>query len=63
MTPQFRITVTLEESLYMDIAELAVKDNRKIASMAAILLQQAIKERNRKKNAKAKDESNERSDN
>lgn len=49
MTPQFRITVTLDEGLYMDIVDLAAKDNRKIASMAAILLAQAVKERNRKK--------------
>lgn len=49
MTPQFRITVTLDEILYMDIVELAVKDNRKIASMAAILLARQVKEANRKK--------------
>ena len=49
MTPQFRITVTLKEGLYMDIVELAFNDKRKLASMAAILLQQAVKERNRKK--------------
>jgi hypothetical protein len=49
MTPQFRITVTLDETLFQDIAELAAKDNRKVASMAAILLARQVKETNRKK--------------
>lgn len=49
MTPQFRITVTLEEELYMDIVELAAKDKRKLASMAALLLDRQVKEINRKK--------------
>jgi len=49
MTPQFRITVTLEEGLYMDIVDLAAKDKRKLASMAALLLDRQVKEINRKK--------------
>jgi len=49
MTPQFRITVTLDSDLFGEIAELAAKDSRKVASMAALLLAQAVKERNRKK--------------
>lgn len=44
-----RITVTIADELGKEVEELAVKDNRKIASMAAILLAQAVKERNRKK--------------
>ena len=44
-----RITVTVSEELGTEIQELAVKEKRKPASMAAILLEQAIKERNRKK--------------
>jgi hypothetical protein len=49
MTPQFRITVTIDEELYMSIVEMADKDKRKIASMAAILIDRAVKEVNRKK--------------
>ena len=49
MTPQFRITVTLDETLFIEIADMAAKDNRKVASMAAILLARQVKETNRKK--------------
>ena len=56
MTPQFRITVTLDEALYMDIVELADKDKRKLASMAAILLDRQVKEINRKKKSGAKED-------
>lgn len=44
-----RITVTLSEELGNEIQELAAKDNRKVASMAAILLARQVKETNRKK--------------
>lgn len=56
MTPQFRITVTLEEALYMDIVELAANDKRKLASMAAILLDRQMKEIKRKKKVNAKED-------
>lgn len=51
-----RITVTLTEQLGIEIQELAVKEKRKPASMAAILLEQAVKERNRKKKKDAKED-------
>lgn len=51
-----RITVTLTEELGKEIQELAAKDKRKLASMAAILLEQAVKERNRKKKKDAKED-------
>lgn len=60
-----RITVTIPDELGEEIKECAAKDKRKLASMAAILLEQAIKERNRKKKKDAgiKEEGNERTDN
>ena len=49
--PQVSATVTPE--LFSDIAELAVKEDRSISKMVAILLEQAVKNRLRKrKNAK-----------
>lgn len=44
-----RITVTLTEELGKEIQELAAKDKRKLASMAALLLDRQVKEINRKK--------------
>lgn len=44
-----RITVTVSDELGKEIEELAAKDNRKVASMAAILLARQVKEANRKK--------------
>lgn len=44
-----RITVTLAEELGKEIQELAAKDKRKLASMAALLLDRQVKEINRKK--------------
>lgn len=44
-----RITVTLSEELGNEIQELAAKDKRKLASMAALLLERQLKEINRKK--------------
>ena len=44
-----RITVTLSEELGKEIYELAAKDKRKPASMAALLLERQVKEMNRKK--------------
>lgn len=44
-----RITVTIPDELGKEIEELAAKDNRKVASMAAILLARQVKEANRKK--------------
>lgn len=44
-----RITVTLSEESGKEIQEMAAKDKRKLASMAAILLERQLKEINRKK--------------
>jgi metal-responsive CopG/Arc/MetJ family transcriptional regulator len=44
-----RITVTIPDELGKEIEDMAAKDNRKIASMAAILLARQVKEANRKK--------------
>ena len=49
--PQVSTTVTQE--LYEDILSIAEKESRSISSIVSILLQQAVKERKRKrKNAK-----------
>lgn len=42
----------IPDELYNEIAEIAGRESRKIAPMVTILLQQAVKERNRKRNAK-----------
>ena len=44
-----RISGYIDTDLYDAIEEIAKKDNRKFAPMVTILLQQAVKERNRKK--------------
>jgi len=44
-----RITVTIADELAKEIEDLAVKDKRKLASMAALLLDRQVKEINRKK--------------
>lgn len=51
-----RITVTLTEELGKEIQELAAKDKRKLASMAALLLGRQVKEINRKKKKDAKED-------
>ena len=44
-----RITVTIPDELGKEIEELAAKEKRKLASMAAILLERALKVTNNKK--------------
>ena len=44
-----QVSATISRELYDEISLLAEKESRSISSMAAVLLQQAIKERNRKK--------------
>lgn len=44
-----RITVTVSKELGVEIQELAAKEKRKLASMAAILLERAVKVTNNKK--------------
>ena len=44
-----RVTATLGEELGRHLDELAAKEKRTPAKMATILIEQAIKERNRKK--------------
>ena len=44
-----QVSSTLDLELYGEIKDLAEKESRSISSMVAILLAQAVKERNRKK--------------
>lgn len=46
---QMRISGYITEELYKEIEEIAKRDNRKFTPMISILLQQAVKERNRKR--------------
>jgi len=48
-TAMTRITVTITDDLAKEIEDLAAKDKRKLASMAALLLDRQVKEINRKK--------------
>lgn len=50
-----RITVTVADDVANEINELAAKENRKLASMAALLLVKGLKERTRKKADKPKE--------
>jgi hypothetical protein len=47
-----RINITITEEILSKIKEIADREKRSISSMSEILLQQAIKERNRKKGGK-----------
>lgn len=60
-----RITVTIPDELGKEIEELAAKEKRKLASMAAILLERAVKVTNNKKksNVRIENESDQRTDN
>lgn len=44
-----RTTISISDNIDADLKALAVKEKRSVSSMAAILLEAAIKERNRKK--------------
>jgi len=47
-----RISGYIPDELYSDIEELCKRENRKIAPMITMLLQLAVKEKTRKRNAK-----------
>ncbi len=47
-----KISGYIPDELYQGIAEIAERESRKFAPMVTILLQQSVKERNRKRNAK-----------
>jgi hypothetical protein len=47
-----QISATIEPSLYDEIDKMATKERRSVSEMAAILLENAVKERNRKKKGK-----------
>ncbi len=44
-----QVSATITEELHQSIVEMADKENRSVSSMVLVLLQQAVKERNRKK--------------
>jgi len=46
-----RITITIDSVLLSQVKELSDKQKRSISSMACLLLQSALKEKLRKKNA------------
>ena len=53
MDKKVQICATVPESLGNAVAEIAIRDNRTFSQTVALLLQQSVKERNRKrKNAK-----------
>jgi len=54
--PVIRITVTLPEELGKEIIEIAAKDKRKPASMAALLLERQLAEIKRKKKSNVKED-------
>lgn len=47
-----RISGYISEELYNSIEEIAKRENRKFTPMIDLLLQLAVKEKNRKRNAK-----------
>ena len=47
-----RISGYIPDDLYSEIEEIGKKENRKIAPMITLLLQLAVKEKTRKRNAK-----------
>jgi len=53
MDKKVQICATVPQSLGNSIAEIAIRDNRTFSQTVALLLHQAVKEKNRKrKNAK-----------
>lgn len=50
MSETKQICSTIDGDLHQEIQEMADKEGRKLAQMAAILLQQAVKERKRQRN-------------
>mgnify|MGYP003443460744 CR=1 FL=1 len=47
-----QICATVPNQVELDIIEIAERDNRTFSQTVSLLLQQAVKERNRKRNAK-----------
>ena len=47
-----RISGYVTEELYLEIEEISKKENRKITPMISILLQLAVKQKNRKRNGR-----------
>lgn len=58
-----RISIQLSEDTDRDLSEVAAKEGRKVSRMAVLLLEQAIKERKRKRNARIKEEGDGRTNN
>jgi len=53
MSKNTQICATVPQSIINDISEIAARDNRTFSQTVALLLHQAVKEKNRKrKNAK-----------
>ena len=52
MKDNIQLCATVQKSLANQVAEIAVRDNRTFSQTVSLLLQQAVKERNRKRNAK-----------
>jgi hypothetical protein len=44
-----RITIQISEETFLQLKEFSVKDRRSLSTTADLLLQQAIKEKNRKR--------------
>jgi hypothetical protein len=49
---RIRIWPSLDQQVYDDLKEIADNEHRKVPDMASILIENAIKERNRKKKGK-----------
>lgn len=47
-----RISGYISDELYSEIEEIAEREQRKVTPMISLLLQSAVKEKNRKRNAK-----------
>jgi len=58
-----QVFATIEQELYDQIEELARKNDRNLSQMVALLLQQAVKEKTRKRHGKAKNYSKNNSQN
>lgn len=56
MAKQNQVWATLSDEMYQQLEAMAIEERRKMTQMAAILLENAIKERQRKRKKSAKDE-------
>lgn len=48
-----QLSATVDREVYHDVIALAAKENRSVSEMTAILIRNAVKERNRKKRVNA----------